>query len=349
MHSAPEPRCTNDDSKSFGFLYPPQHNLSECYHQTQYKRTKRCKKRNEYSITMHTASEPRCTHDDSKSFGFLYPPQHNHSGCYHQTQYKRTRRCKKRNESSITMHTTSEPRCTHDESKSFGFLYPPQHNHSGCYHQSHYKRTRRCKKRNESSITMHSASEPRCAHDDSKSFGFLYPLQHNHSECYHQSHYKRTTGCTKRNESSITMHTASEPRCTHDDSKSFGFLYPPQHNHSGCYHQTQYKRTRRCKKRNESSITMYSASEPRCTHDDSKSFGFLYPPQHNHSECYHQSHYKRTRRCTKRNETSITMHTASEPRCTHDDSKSFGFVYPPQHNHFECKYNHNTDGPASKI
>ena len=151
MHSAPEPRCTHDDSKSFGFLYPPQHNLSECYHQTQYKRTRRCKKRNKYSITMHTASEPSCTHDDSKSFGFLYPPQHNHSGCYHQTQYKRTRRCKKRNEFSITMHSASEPRCTHDDSKSFGFLYPPQHNHSGCYHQTQYKRTRRCKKRNESS------------------------------------------------------------------------------------------------------------------------------------------------------------------------------------------------------
>ena len=154
MHSAPEPRCTNDDSKSFGFLYPPQHNLSECYHQTQYKRTRRCKKRNEYSITMHTASEPRCTHDDSKSFGFLYPPQHNHSECYHQTQYKRTRRCKKRNEYSITMHSASEPRCTHDDSKSFGFLSTPQHNHSGCYHQTQYKRTRRCKKRNDITLQL---------------------------------------------------------------------------------------------------------------------------------------------------------------------------------------------------
>ena len=40
--------------------------LSECYHQLQLKRTRKCKKLNESSITMHTVSELRCTHDDLK-------------------------------------------------------------------------------------------------------------------------------------------------------------------------------------------------------------------------------------------------------------------------------------------
>ena len=70
-----------------------------------------------------------------------------------------------------------------------------------CYHQSQLKRTRRCKKLNESSITVHIAPELRCIRDDSKSFGFLYPLQHNHSECYQQSQLNRTRSCKKLNES----------------------------------------------------------------------------------------------------------------------------------------------------
>ena len=83
------------------------------------------------------------------------------------------------------------------------------------------KHTRRCKKLNESSMTMHTVSDLHCINDDSKSCGFLYPLQHNHSECYHQSQLNRTGICKKLNKSSIIMHTVSEVCCIHDNSKSF--------------------------------------------------------------------------------------------------------------------------------
>ena len=53
-------------------------------------------------------------------------------------------------------------------------------------------------------------------------FFILYaPLQHNHSECYHQSQLKQNRRCKKLSESSITMHTASEVCCIHDASNSF--------------------------------------------------------------------------------------------------------------------------------
>ena len=100
---------------------------------------------------------------------------------------------------------------------------------------------------------MHTASEVCCIHDASKSFYISYPLQYDHSEYYHQSQLKRTRRCKKLNESSIIMHTASELRCIHDDSKSLKDSYLLQHNyHSECYQRSQLKRSRRCKKLNES-------------------------------------------------------------------------------------------------
>ena len=114
-------------------------------------------------------------------------------------------------------------------------------------------------KLNESSVTMHTASELCCIKDDSKSCGFLYSLQHNHSECYHQSQLKRTRRCKKLNKSSITiMHTASEVCCIHDD-----FSYPLQYNHSECYHQSQLNRARRCKKLNQDRFTYMRAAKAK--------------------------------------------------------------------------------------